>query len=103
MNKTIEAIKNVLVQHNVTVFGVTESSRLENDPPGHRPSDTLPDAKSMLCVGIPVPRGVFQSRDRALHLYWRTAAIYYRTIDAVMLQISCLIEEQGHTAAPAFG
>jgi hypothetical protein len=103
MNKTIEAVKNVLVRNNVPVFGVTESSRLENEPPGHRPSDTLSDARSMMCVGIPVPKGVFQNRDRALHLYWRTANIYYRVIDAVLLRISCIIEQEGHTAAPVFG
>jgi hypothetical protein len=33
----------------------------------------------------------------------RAANIYYRVIDAFLLQLSRIIEEQGETAVPVFG
>lgn len=103
MNTTIEAVKSVFIQNNVPVFGVAQSSRLENAPPGYRPSDTLPSAESILCLGIPVPKGVFQCEERLHETYWRVANISYRYIDGLLMQVARIIEEQGEAAAPVFG
>lgn len=103
MNTTIETVKSVFMQNNVPVFGVAQSSCLENDPPGYRPSDTLPSAQSILCMGIPVPTGVFQCKERLNETYWRVANISYRNIDAVLMQVARIIEEQKEAAVPVFG
>ena len=76
---------------------------METEPTGYPPPDLLPGAKSLICLGLPVPRGMFKSRERSLRLYWRTANITYRRIDALLLQAACLIEEKGGTAVPVFG
>jgi epoxyqueuosine reductase len=99
----VEEIKSLLAQSNIPVFGIAESSRLENAPSGYRPSDILTDAKSLLSIGTPVPRGAFQCKGRSIETVWRSHNIYYRTIDAILLRVSILIEEQGETAVPVFG
>ena len=103
MSKTIEEIKRLFIQNSIPVFGISESSKLEDAPQGYRPSDSIQSAKSILCMGIPVPKGVFQCRERENETYWRAANIYYRNIDAVLIKVASIIEEQGEVAVPVFG
>ena len=85
------------------MFGFAPASSLEREPSGSRPSDLLPGAETLICLGLPVPRGIFKSGEKTLRLYWRTANIYYRQIDALLLQAAGLVEETGETAVPVFG
>ena len=63
----------------------------------------LPGVKSVLCLGVPVPRGILKSGARANENYWRTASIYYRKIDALLTQLACFLEEEKGAALPVFG
>lgn len=104
MNSLLEEIKEFTVQHDIPVFGIGSASRLEDTAPqGYRPSDLLPAAKSMFCLGIPVPKGIFKCGARANETYWRAANTYYRNIDAMLMQLARIIEETGETAIPVFG
>jgi len=103
MNGILEQIKEITARYNIPVFGVASSSRLEDGPPGYRPSDLLPSAKSMVCVGAPFPKGIFKCKARVNETYWRGAAIYYRNLDAIIMQLARIIEEDGETAVPVFG
>ena len=103
MNGIVEQIKEISARHNFPVFGIARSSRIENAPLGYRPSDLLPSAKSMMCLGVPFPKGIFKSKARANEMYWRGAAIYYRNFDAIILELARIIEEDGETAVPVFG
>jgi epoxyqueuosine reductase QueG len=103
MDRTIQAMERLCVSNRIPVFGTGKSAALEVADPGYRPSDTLPSAKSVVCVGLPVPRGVFQAKERSHEVYWRAANIYYRMIDAVLLRLAQIIEEEGETAVPVFG
>lgn len=103
MNETVQEIKTLFARNNIPVFGITKSSHLENDALGYRPSDSLPSAESMLCMGVPFPKGVFQHRERSNQAYWRAANIYYRNVDAMLMQVARIIEEQGAVAVPVFG
>ena len=103
MKKTVEKIKTLFIRNDIPVFGITKSSLLEDETQGFRPSDALPSAKSILCVGNPVPKGVFQNNGRQHENYWRAANIYYRNMDAILLQVARIIEEQGEVAVPVFG
>ncbi len=60
MNETVQEIKRLFAKNNIPVFGIGKSSHLENDVLGYRPSDSLPSVESMLCLGVPFPKGVFQ-------------------------------------------
>ena len=103
MDKYMGQLKAFFPENNISVFGFAPASSLETEPPGSRPSDLLPGAETLICLGLPIPRGIFKSRGKALRLYWRTANIYYRQIDALLLQAARLLEENGETAVPVFG
>jgi epoxyqueuosine reductase QueG len=99
----MEKIKSFLLNNSVSVYGIAPASSLESEPSGYRPSDLLAGAKSILCVGMPFPKGVFQAPEKAEQLYWRAAAVYYRHLDALLMRTSLVIEETHGTAVPVYG
>jgi epoxyqueuosine reductase QueG len=103
MNDCTRNLKTFLTENRINAFGAASASSLETEPEGYRPSDTITGAKSILCLGIPIPKGVFQNAGRAELLYWRAAAVYYRHLDAILIRAAALIEEEGEIAVPVYG
>ncbi len=103
MTKIMGEITNLFSRNNISVFGSIAARSLENEPSGYRPSDMLSSARSILCFGLPVPKGVFKSGERSEWMYWRAANVYYRNIDAVLVRACSIIEENGEIAVPVFG
>ncbi len=103
MTEIMEGITNLFTRNDIPVFGSIDARSLENEPSGYRPSDMLSSARSILCFGMPVPKGVFKSGERSEWTYWRAANVYYRNIDAVLMRACSLVEETGEIAAPVFG
>jgi epoxyqueuosine reductase QueG len=103
MTKITEKMMNLLALNNIPVFGIAKALSLQNEPSGYRPSDLLASAQSILCLGMPVPKGIFKSEERSEWMYWRTANIYYRNIDAILMRACNIIEEKGEIAVPIYG
>jgi epoxyqueuosine reductase QueG len=103
MDEPLAEIKKLLVDNEFPIFGTAESASMDDAPKGHRPSDVLPDAKSVLAMGLPVPKGAYLCKGKSVETVWRTHNLYYKNIDAILLRISLLIEEQDETAVPIFG
>ena len=102
MKEIIEAMTNLFTQNNIPLFGIAKASSLENEPSGYRPSDMLASAKSVLCLGAPVPKGIFKCQERSEWMYWRAASIYYRNIDGVLMRVASILEEKGEIAVPVY-
>jgi len=103
MTNIIEEIANLFSRNNIPVFGSINARSLEKEPSGYRPSDMLSSAQSILCFGLPVPKGIFQCQERSEWMYWRAANVYYRNIDAVLMRVCSIVEEKGEIAVPVFG
>ncbi len=103
MTKIIEEITSLFSRNDIPVFGSINALSLEKESPGYRPSDMLSSAQSILCFGLPVPKGVFKSGARSEWMYWRAANVYYRNIDAVLMRACSIAEEKGEIAVPVFG
>ncbi len=103
MTKIMEEITNLFSRNNIPVFGSIKARFLGKEPSGYRPSDMLSSAQSILCFGLPVPKGVFKSGERSEWMYWRAANIYYRNIDVVLMRACSIVEEKGEIAVPVFG
>ncbi len=103
MNNITKKIEAFFLANNINVFGTAPASALETEAFGYRPSDVLPGARTILCLGIPLPKGIFKCVGKAEQLYWRAAAVYYRHIDAILMQAAVIIEEQGDTVVPVYG
>lgn len=102
MGEVMEKIGDFLDQSGIFSYGTAFSTPLEDEPTGHRPSDLLPGARSVMCLGLPVPKGVFQCGVRSEPSYWRTANVTYRYLDAVLVRCAALLEQAGASAVPVF-
>jgi len=103
MNESIEEIKQFILQNNVPVFGISAAESLQNEPRCYRPSDMLPQARSILCLGMPIPKGIFRCKERSEWMYWRAANIYYRTIDTTLMKVCSILEAKEEVAVPIYG
>ncbi len=103
MKEVIEEIKRFFSDNHIPVFGIAKAASLEKEPSGHRPLDMLASAESILCLGIPVTRGIFKCKERSEWIYWRAANIYYRNIDWILMRAASILEEKGEVAVPVYG
>ncbi len=104
MNSLLEKIKAFAARQDIPVYGTGRTSELEkNSPQGYRPSDLLSSAKGLVCLGVPVPKGIFRCTGKENETYWRAANIAYRSIDAMLMQMARTLEESGELALPVFG
>lgn len=99
----IAKLKDIARQEDVSVFGTAPASAMMDEPAGHRPDDFIPDAQSLVCFGIPVPRHVYRSPKYNLETAWRSQNLLYRRLDTLALRFSALLEETGATAMPIYG
>jgi epoxyqueuosine reductase len=99
----VEQIVKIARDENVPVFGIGPASAMAAEPPGFRPEDFIPDAQSMICFGIPVPRAVFDTPAYGLETGWRSQNLLYRRLDTLALRFSNLLEESGARAIPIYG
>ena len=103
MDRIVEEIKTFFLQNNIPIFGIAKASSLENEPLDYRPSDMLASAKSILCLGTPISKGIFKCQERSEWMYWRAANVYYRNIDIVLTKAAAMIEEKREIAVPVYG
>lgn len=99
----LDEVVGVLRGGGVSVWGTGPSDTMEDERPGHRPSDLVSGARSLLCFGIPVPRAVFDQRDHVVETNWRIQGLHYRRLDDLSVRIATLLEERGARAVPVFG
>jgi epoxyqueuosine reductase QueG len=97
-----DRIREIAGSENVSVFGIGPASEMAYEPPGFRPADYLPDAQSMICFGIPIPRNVYRTRNSS-EIAWRSQNLLYRRLDTLALRFSVLLEESGARAIPIYG
>lgn len=92
-----------LAGQGVAGLGLAPAGAMADAPAGLRPSDLLPGAAGLVCLGLPVPRGIFQAGQRGLALYWRAANVLYRRLDALALDLANRLEARGGLALPVPG
>jgi epoxyqueuosine reductase QueG len=99
----VEHIRKIAEDENVPVFGIGPASAMADETPGYRPEDLLPGAQSLVCFGIPVPLGVYQTPTHGLETVWRSQNLNYRRLDSLSVRFADLLEESGEQAVPVFG
>lgn len=99
----IDEIHKIAREENVSVFGTGPASEMADEPPGFRPEDFLPDTQSLICFGISMPRGVYDTPTYNLETVWRSQNLLYRRLDTLSLRFATLLEENGFRAIPIYG
>jgi len=108
----IEEIKKLAFSNNLDYVGVAPASFLEEEPEGSRPSDFLPDAQTIISLGVRLSLGVqFANRlahsrqdlRHAIYSYlWHgfgLPSLHY--LDRTAILIIRFLERQGYIAVPA--
>ena len=76
---------------------------MAGERPGFRPEDLLPGARSLICFGLPVPRGAYQTPAHTPETVWRSQNLNYRRLDTMSMRIAALLEGNGARAVPVYG
>ena len=103
MNTTMQIIEDFLHHHRITIYGTCSQDKVTGNRLGYGPSDMLPLAKSVLCIGIPFPKGIYQHPKNLAMSYWWNSNLYFDMIDSLMTRLAAMIETAGHLAAPVNG
>jgi epoxyqueuosine reductase QueG len=96
-------ISDFLGLRGVTLVGIAGISSLPPVPEEFSPSCILEDATSVICYGVPIPKGVIYADNYSLELYWRYCNMVYRSLDIATNQLCLTLEEHGHRASPIYG
>lgn len=99
----IDKILKVLESEGIPVFGIAPASLMENEEIGHRPSDILSNAKTIICYGIQIPNSIYQLNKNRIEMIWRAQNLLYRKLEDISLKISNIIENEGFKAIPTIG
>jgi epoxyqueuosine reductase QueG len=92
-----------LAGRTISIMGVAEARQLPEAPEEFSPRFMIPAARSVICYGIPIPRGILHADHHDLSLYWRYCTMLYKSLDMASNSLSLFLEEQGHVASPLYG
>ena len=102
--KSIEAeINNFLNYKGITITGIAGICALPRVPDDFSPKTILREAKSIICYGVVIPKGIIYANNNDLALYWRYCNMVYRSVDMVSNQLCLLLEEKSYFATPIYG
>jgi len=95
-------ITDFLSSRGISVTGTSSVGPLPGVPERFTPQVLLRDARSVICYGLPIPRGIVLAARDGLDLYWRFCNMAYRSLDAISNQLCTMLEEEGASAVPVY-
>jgi epoxyqueuosine reductase len=99
----IDDIQKLIATERIPVWGSSPVAKMANEPPGCRPEDLLPGARSLLCFGTPITRAVYRVPVYGLETVWRSQNLNYRRMDTLSIRFAAMLEARGEQALPIFG
>jgi len=60
-----QILQNLILKNDIDYLGISSLQRFKNAPEGHRPTDLLPSAKSVIVLGLKIPLGAIRGNDLA--------------------------------------
>lgn len=96
-------IRDFLVGDGFPIFGVAAVTKLSSLPVEFSPQALLEDAKSVICYGVPIPKGIIYAKENSLALYWRYCNMSYRILDSASNKVCIFLEGKGYPTVPIYG
>ncbi len=93
---------NFLRSEGSHLIGIAGVHGLPNVPETYSPQTILKGARSVICYGVPIPKGIIYAERDALLLYWRYWGITYKSLDAIAHRLCFMLEEKGYRAVPPY-
>jgi epoxyqueuosine reductase QueG len=104
LRKSVEVeIRDLLGRDGFPIFGVAAVTKLSSLPVEFSLQNLLEGAKSIICYGVPIPKGIIYAKVSSLALYWRYCNMLYRTLDSVSNKVCIILEERGYPTVPVYG
>jgi epoxyqueuosine reductase QueG len=102
--KSLEGdVRNFLDYEGMQLSGIADIRGVPSVPEDFTPQAVLNGAKSVICYGIAIPKGVLYADNHDLSLYWRYCTMVYKSLDMVSNKLSLFLEEKGHVSSPVYG
>ena len=92
-------IKEFARKAGADIVGIASAERLEGAPKGHRPSDLLPSAKSVVVAGIRMLEGVVNSLPSPIYQFMGYVALN-NELSHIAYLTAKQIEDRGYLALP---
>jgi len=100
---TKHEVVEFLHRRSISLVGVAETPRLPAVPGNGSPHSILRDVKTVICYGVPIPRGILYADNHDMSLYWRYCTILYKSLDIASNQLCLFLEDKGYRACPIYG
>jgi epoxyqueuosine reductase QueG len=95
-------IGDLLAREEISVMGTAAIRRLRSIPQDFSPEAVLTGARSIICYGVPIPKGIIYADDDHPDVYWRYCNMLYRSLDMTSNKLCVVLEEAGHLASPIY-
>ncbi len=109
MNLT-QAVKQLALEQQLDFVRIAPVERFENAPKGHRPTDLLDDAQSVIVLGMRIAEGVRRANLKAhetglrqalwSYMWFGYGQINLHFLDRTSQLLTRLLEKEGHVAMP---
>lgn len=107
-------VKKLALSHDVDYVGIASVDRFSYAPQGHKPTDLLPGAQSVVSIGTRISKGTQLTQQIALRdRKFRHVAFSYRWLgyglinmyvnDRAAFLVTRLLEEEGYISVPIVG
>lgn len=102
--KSLETdVRAFLGDEGIQLSGITDIHEVSSVPEDFSPQAILNGAKSVICYGVPIPKGILYADKHDLSLYWRYCSMVYKSLDMVSNKLSLFLEQKGYVTSPAYG
>ncbi len=100
--RTKNEIIGFLCTEGMSVYGVAAVNQLLPTLENFSPRTLLEAARTVICFGVPIPKGIVYAKSNNLDLYWRYCNMQYRTLDSVSNKLCLFLEEKNCSATPIY-
>jgi epoxyqueuosine reductase QueG len=95
-------IRSFLHKEGISVLGVAAVKKLRSVLEDFSPQMLLEGARSVVCYGVQIPKGIVYAKNNNLTLYWRYCNTQYKTLDSVSNRLCLFLEEKNCSATPIY-
>jgi len=95
-------ISDLLRNEGMSFLGVATVKQLPSIPKSFSPQTLLEGARSIICYGVSIPKGIVYAKSNNLTLYWRYCSTQYRTLDSVSHRLCSFLEEKNCSVTPIY-
>jgi len=95
-------ISNFLRNEGMSILGVAAVKQLPSTPESFSPQMLLDGARSIICYGVQILKGIVYAKNSNLTLFWRYCNTQYRSLDSISNRLCLFLEEMNCSATPIY-